>query len=169
MVIGQLHNRLLRPYLQMPLSMAALVDPTRADSERESLAKSYLEKNSCCVEKHFAFPCLEAMRKAGGESAVVKGSFAEDLAMAFRVKSTNIECELNFSRAASMRGAMRGRCHNVTSLVAKHIGAEVKLAQKRKLLSQKRCFYIKTRRRRAKIHWGEQFASLPGRQDTSYS
>ena len=167
MVIGQLHNRLLRPYLQMPFSMATLVDPSRPDDERVSLATAFLEKKDCCVERHFALPCLKAMREAGGPSAVVQGSFAEDLAMAFRIKSTNIECELNFSRAASMRGAMRGRCHNITSLVAKHVGAEVKLAQKRKLLSRKDGLCIKYKQETCKDPLGRTLCK-PSRK-TGYS
>ena len=57
--------------------------------------------------------------------------FYSDLLLSVRRKTSNIEVKENFARASKMRSAMRGRCHAVGSMVAKHIAAEGKLAYRR--------------------------------------
>lgn len=145
MCIGQLQERLIRPYLMLPLSMGALVDTSRLPEERISLAQSMLQKRDCCVEKHFAAPVLMEMQQSGGAASVLPGSVLfDDLSTCLRTKTYNLEIELNFARASNMRKAMRGRKHNIASMCSKHIGAEVKLAQRRRQLACNKENHIST-------------------------
>ena len=137
--VGQLQNRLIQPYLTMPLRLAALVDVSRSEASRLELADGLLKKSDCCLEKHFARPVVGELRKAGDVRAILPGhELHNNLADSFRMKTCNLEIECNFARASSMRAAMRGRKHSISSLTAKHIGAEIKLGQKRMILRSKR-------------------------------
>ena len=135
-IVGQLHQRLIQPYLLMPLRLAALIDESRREEERLNLANDLLGKNNCCIEKHFARPVLLAMQEEGGANSILPPhSLHYDLKTAFAMKNTTVETELSFSRAANMRQAMRGRRHGIGAMASKHVGAEVKLAQKRKIMA----------------------------------
>lgn len=118
----------------MPYSMTALVDPSRSKHERVEFARQLLSKPSCCVEHNFAKPVLNELRCAGGADSLFSNpDLLADIASSFRMKCSNIEIELNFARASNMRTAMRGRAHGLSSIVAKHVGAEVKQAYLRQL------------------------------------
>eukprot|EP00435_Cladocopium_sp_Y103_P012423 s1823_g3.t1 len=137
-VIGQLHSRLMRPYQRQPLQLAQLVDQTRPLADRMKFAESCLNLKPCCIEHYFGRPVIAAMRAEGGPLAVLPtAKFHQDLLLSFRSKCSNLELELNFSRAASMRTAMRGRKHGLCALTSKHIVAEVKVGHCRYLESQK--------------------------------
>ena len=132
MCIGQLNERLIRPYQRMPLQLASLVDASHSEEYRLNRATDFLQKRSCCVERHCARPILEEMRKSGGSKSILPGNvFFDDLSSFFRMKNSNIEIELNFARSSNMRRAMRGRNHSISSMTSKHVGAEIKLAQRR--------------------------------------
>ena len=101
-----------------------------------SIAEDMLKLNECCVERHFARPILDEIRSAGGVESIRSGSVLfNDLSQACCMKTSNVEIECNFARASSMRAAMRGRAHAISSLTSKHISAEIKLAQRRKIAS----------------------------------
>ena len=140
MCIGQLHNRLIKPYLAMPFRLAGLVDLSRSEEFRLDLARELLHLPNCCLEQNFAKPVLDELRKEHDlKEALLPGhQFFEDLSESLRMKTANLEIELNFARAVSMRTAMRGRKHSISSLTAKHVGAEVKQGQRRKILNAKR-------------------------------
>lgn len=133
MTIGQLYNRMIRPYVEMPFSLAKLVDSSVSESERIEFANTLLSKKDCCLEKHFSKPVINELRRYGANAVVENTALRSDLEGAFRMKTSNLEVELNFSRANSMRIAMRGRAHSMCSLTSKHVGAEIKLAHRRKL------------------------------------
>lgn len=117
--------------------MANLVDETIPEKDRVELAALMLQKKDCCREKHFAVPVLQEMQKSGGPAAILPGTeFHADLAASFRMKTSTVELELNFARASSQRGAMRKRCHGAAAMSAKHVGSEIKLAQRRQLASR---------------------------------
>ncbi len=137
LVIGQLDRRLVRPYRMCPLRLATLIDPERDIQMRLHDADVFLNMKPCCREKHFATPVADTMRREGGCQSILPTSpFYHDLATAFTMKTSNIEPELNFARAANARRAMRGRAHTIGSMVSKHISAEIKLGQRRKLLTR---------------------------------
>lgn len=136
--IGQLYSRLIQPYLVMPFSLATLVDKSRSEPERVQIADQLLAKPRCCVESNFAQPVLDEVRQCGGSRVFLANSaLYQDLESSLRMKVSNLEIELNFARASSMRTAMRGRAHSICSLTAKHVGAEMKLSHRRQLFKRK--------------------------------
>ncbi len=124
---------MIRPYVEMPFSLAKLVDSSVSERERIEFANTLLSKKDCCLEKHFSKPVIDELRCHGANAIVENTALRSNLEGAFRMKTSNLEVELNFSRANSMRIAMRGRSHSMCSMASKHIGAEIKLAHRRKL------------------------------------
>ena len=49
------------------------------------------------------------MRQAGGPNALVSGPLSIDLQSSMRGKTSNVEIELNFARAACTRASLHGR------------------------------------------------------------
>jgi len=133
--IGQLLHRLVRPYQRLPLQTARLVDDNQSIDSRVQLADQMLALPECCVDRLFAQPFLQSLREEGGSIALDGGTILSDLECSLRVKVSNLEIELNFSRAATTRHAMHGKSHKVASMVSKHITAEVKLGQRRKMIA----------------------------------
>ena len=132
--LGQLHNRLVRPYQQLPLMMASIVDNSMTVDDRLDIATKISQLKPCCTEKLFATPVIACMRQAGGPNALVSGPLSIDLQSSMRGKTSNVEIELNFARAACTRASLHGRAHSIGSMVSKHVSAELKLAQKRCLM-----------------------------------
>ena len=115
--------------------MAQLVDDACPIESRAAIVGDMLRLKDCCVNKFFAQPVLHCIRQEGGEAAITNGSsIMSDLEVAMRVKTSNLEVELNFSRAATSRSILHGKSHNISSLVAKHTTSEIKLAQRRKMI-----------------------------------
>ena len=113
------------------------MDSTRSLADRMSFAESCLNMSSCCIDPFFGRPVIAAMRTEGGVRSILPGTQLHDaILMSFRSKCSNLELELNFSRAASMRTAMRGRKHGLCAMTAKHIVAEVKVGHCRFLESK---------------------------------
>ena len=136
-MLGQLFARLVRPYRRLPLSLAALVDPSRSMNDRQQMAESTLALKECCVDEYFSAPVLECMKQAGGSSAILPGrgtAFMSDLSLAFQGKTSNLQLELNFSRAASQRKCMRGRKRVISSMTSKHLTSECKVAHMQNLV-----------------------------------
>ena len=123
--MGQLNHRLCRKYKQLPLSLGQLINTDLNVEQREALMKQYLSLKDCCVERHFAAPVLADLRMDGLDG------LKDDLKMAFRSKTSNIEIETNFARASSSRMAMRGRSHTIPSMTAKHVVSEIKMIHSR--------------------------------------
>ena len=134
-VLGQLHARLVKPYQRIPLQMAQLVDSSVSDDDRLQLAQNMCQLSPCCVESMFGAPVLQCISDNGGPDpdTILRGPIASDLQVAFRGKTSNMEIELNFARASCSRQCLHGRAHNIGSMVAKHVSAEVKLGHCRSL------------------------------------
>lgn len=115
--------------------MAALVDTNRSCEQRTAFAQQICDLRPCCLERFFAEPVVACIKMEGGSSSILAEPLVTQLQMAFRSKVSNVEIELNFARAACSRAAMRGRSHNIPSLVSKHCTAEIKLGQKRQLIN----------------------------------
>lgn len=60
--IGQLDNRLIRPYRRLPLRIGQLVNPLLSKKARLDLASKLLSLPQCCVDNWFSKPVLDAMR-----------------------------------------------------------------------------------------------------------
>ena len=131
--LGQLQHRLLKPYQRLPLSMAALVDTSHSRQHRINLAAQMMQLRPCCVDIWFSAPVLECIRDAGGPESVVDSNLSEELSLSFRGKVSNMEIELNFARAACSRHATHGKSHGILAMVAKHVSAECKVGQYRRL------------------------------------
>ena len=130
--VGQMHHRLLKPYQQLPLQMAQLIDESYPVEYRTNLATEMIALKQCCVDPLFARPVLDCAMLEGGARSMVVGTLRNDLEAALRVKASNMEIELNFARSANCRTSMHGKKHGIPSVVAKHVTAEIKLAQHRK-------------------------------------
>lgn len=129
--LGQLNARIVRQYQRLPWSLAQLVNTNIDASSRLALANKFLNMKPCCIDPFFSKPVLDDIRSNGGNVSILPGhgsGLFSDLCTAFRGKCTNIELELNFSRAACSRACMRGRKHSISSMVSKHITAECKVA-----------------------------------------
>ena len=138
MTIGQLQHRLLKPYQRLPLSMAQLTDPSIPYHRKIDLATEMQAMDMCCVDSFFAAPVLQCMQEQGGQPrSLIDGALASDLALSMRGKVSNIEIELNFARAACSRHATHGKCHGISSMVAKHVSAEIKVGQGRRFMQLK--------------------------------
>lgn len=128
--LGQLQHRLVKPYERFPLKLASLVDATKSLDSRLNLARDFCGMSSCCLGPLFSNPVNQAARDEGGSHSLVTGQLSKELEIAFRSKTSNIEIELNFARASCSRQSMHGRAHNISSMAAKHVSAEIKLAQR---------------------------------------
>ncbi len=135
MALGQLQHRLLKPYQRLPLKMAKLVDTSIPQHRRLDLAAAFCALDKCCLDPLFAQPVIQAARDAGGSHTLVSGTLADDLGVAMRTKTSNMEIELNFARASNARQVTRGRSDTISSMIAKHVSAEVKLGHQRSLRS----------------------------------
>ena len=111
--------------------MAKLVDTNIPEYQRLDLAAAFCALDQCCVDPLFAQPVIQAAIDAGGSHTLVSGTLADDLGMAMRTKTSNMELELNFARASNARQVTRGRSDTIGSMVAKHVSAEVKLGHQR--------------------------------------
>lgn len=131
--MGQILHRLVRPYLRLPLGIAQLVDSSRSEDDRLELATNLCQLPNCCVDEFFGKPVLKAIRDEGGAQAAIDGRVANDIRLAVRGQVSNVEVELNFSRAACSRHSNHGRAHNIGTMVSKHVSAEVKLGHRRYL------------------------------------
>ena len=141
--MGQMLRRLVWPYMRLLLKLSQLIDTDIPAERRLHLLRNFLGMEKCCVDQLCAWPFLDDVRQHGGYESLFNEPVKTNLEMVMRSKVSNIEVELNFSRAASSRQAMRGRAHNIASMTAKHISAELKLSQRR-LLLKKRPLCIKS-------------------------
>ena len=109
--------------------MAQLVDKSLTDAKRLEVAQAMCELPPCCVDPLFGLPVINAINDCGGPVAenILNGPLAADLETAFRGKVSNIEIELNFARASCCRQSLHGRAHSISSMVAKHVSAEIKV------------------------------------------
>ena len=127
--MGQLDGRLIKPYTRQPWSFAGLINESKSDDERKALFRELKSENTCCCDRFFGIPVLDALET---ESAIFHPhNLHQKLVLAFRTKVSNMELECNFSRAARMRQSHKGNSHNIPSMVAKHLTAEARLAQAR--------------------------------------
>lgn len=116
--------------------MACLVNPRLDEQKRVLLAEQFIALPACCKDELFSQPLLNDLQEAGGPTAMLPThAFHHDVVLSMRAKISNIEIENNFARASNARTALRGRHHNISSMAAKHVTAEGKLAYCRKALS----------------------------------
>ena len=141
--IGQLYHRLVRPYQRLPLQLASLLDDSKPIDDRKQLVDEMMRLSPCCVDALFGLPVLKCFQQEGGAAALDGGAIVGDLETALRVKVSNLEIELNFARASTSRNAMQRKTHKVASMVAKHVTAEIKLAQRRKMIAVKKSGKVK--------------------------
>lgn len=120
--------------------MGQLVDPSLQEEYKTNLAVFMCSLKSCCIEKLFSQPVIQAAWDESGNTdtasaaqALIHGSVGSDLQLALRSKTSNIEIELNFARASSSRSTAHGKACHISSMVSKHITSELKLAQRRSL------------------------------------
>lgn len=158
--IGQMLRRLVWPYMKLPLKLSQLIDTDISAERRLHMLRNFLGMEKCCVDQLCAWPLLDDVRQNGGEESLFNEPVKTNLEMIMRSKVSNIEVELNFSRAASSRQAMRGKAHSIASMTAKHISAEVKLSQRRLLLKKRRPLCIKSIQGRGKLKLGNPDYSI---------
>ena len=115
--------------------MAQLADSSLSEEKRLEVANDMCRLDKCCVDPLFGWPVLQAIQQEGGvtHDTIISGPLASDIQASMRGKTSNIEIELNFARAACCRQSMHGRAHNIPSMVAKHVSAEIKLGHSRYL------------------------------------
>ena len=140
--------------MKLPLKLSQLIDTDISAERRLHMLRNFLGMEKCCVDPLCAWPLLDDVRQNGGEESLFNEPVKTNLEMIMRSKVSNIEVELNFSRAVSSRQAMRGRAHNIASMTAKHISAEAKLSQRRLLLNKRRPLCIKSIQGRGKLKLG---------------
>ncbi len=124
--MGQLDVRLIRPYRQQPWNIAQLCDTSISLPDRISFMQKLKELKPCCLERFFVRPFVNDVEDIS--DILPPSKLFDQLCLAFRCKNSNMEIENNFARALKMNKA---NPHNITSLVAKHITAELKLGQRR--------------------------------------
>lgn len=130
-IIGQTDDRLVKPYCRQPWNLAQIVDERTPADERVRFCQTLMRKNTCCLERFFAKPVVDQLKANDAECIFSPHEIHHKLCMAFRVKVSNMELETNFARSRQMALACRGKTCSIPSMVAKHVTAEAKLAQRR--------------------------------------
>lgn len=124
--MGQLDARLIRPYRRQPWNISQLCDTSIPLPDRISFFQKLKELKPCCLERFFAKPFVNDVEEIS--DILPPSNLFDQLCTAFRCKVSNMEIENNFARALKMN---KTNPHNITSLVAKHVTAELKLGQRR--------------------------------------
>ena len=126
--MGQLDVRLIKPYQRQPWNVAQLTDLSLPLHSRISFLQDLKDMRSCCVEKFFVRPFLNDVDEI--TDILPPNKLFQELCLSFRQKVSNMEIENNFARSLKMS---QSNPHNIASLVAKHVTAEMKLGQRRLL------------------------------------
>lgn len=127
--MGQLDARLIKPYQKQPWNISQLTDADYySNEERMAMLQSLKLQPPCCVERYFARPFLDSIDDPS--DILPPNQRYQELCLAFRQKVSNMELENNFARAAKMN---QSNPHSISSMCAKHITSELKLAQRRLL------------------------------------
>lgn len=128
------------PYLTYPWKLAWLLDPDDLEANAVSLIVAFLKCPPCLLEIGASLMMQQMCLGSNGRAtAPFNGSleelakhllrgdsfFLELLLVFFTGKSTNVEVEDNFGRAASMRQFLRGKTHHASTMAAKHYTAEL--------------------------------------------
>lgn len=124
--MGQLDARLIRPYRRQPWNIAQLCDTSIPLPDRISFLQKLKGLKPCCLERFFSRPFVNDVEEIS--DILPPSNLFDQLCIAFRCKVSNMEIENNFARALKMN---KTNPHNITSLVSKHITAELKLGQRR--------------------------------------
>ena len=124
--MGQLDVRLIKPYQRQPWNIAQLTDETIPLERRLTLFDDLKNKKPCCIERFFSKPFLNDVEEFA--DILPPNHLYNQLCLAFRTKVSNMEIENNFARALKMNTP---NPHNITSMVGKHLTAEMKLGQRR--------------------------------------
>jgi len=123
--VGQLHERLVEGYTQLPWCLGKLLSSEASSKEREDLASWFVGLPECCLDQAFGVPMRERVQTPA--DILPDGKCIPILECVSHTKIFNIEIENNFARMQSMKRVGRGRSDITSNLAAKHFMAEAKL------------------------------------------
>ena len=119
-------RRQVRKHLQFPWSLAVLLDSAFPRQAKEQVLNDFFSLDECCLEVGAARPLKVKFAHQGLDCLMPGSGFIQVLLCLFSSKTTNVELENNFARSSSARSYVRGRRHNTSTMISKHILSELK-------------------------------------------